>query len=238
MRGAMPTNLLEECYENGVKRLCPICIKTEPEQHYTTIDLTTTDNYLPTLPDPKPYKEEPQNESYDKDETNIEGYLSDNQPIPIESDSSGAEAFEDRLGITSHMTDVKGIQSTLIKLSNSFQQAADTYNNLATYLPSILIKDMVPLVKALPELDSMEHRLLAKAMKEHGEKYIMGFIIHKQSKQGKSSKDLERLYGVTRGYVYQARHGHCQPGGSSYRKKTKCNKVSSQTYGHDFEFVF
>ena len=99
------------------------------------------------------------------------------------------------------------IQLTLIKLC-SFQQAADAYNELATYLPALPVEDVVPLVKALPEPDSTEHRPLAKAMKEHGAKYIMSLIIQKQSKQGKNSQDLERMYGVTRDYVYQARHGH------------------------------
>ena len=65
----------------------------------------------------------------------------------------------------------------LIKLSNSFQQAADAYNELATYLPTLPVEDVVPLVKALPEPDSTEHRPLTKAMKEHGEKYIMGLVI-------------------------------------------------------------
>ena len=69
MKGVVPTNILEECYENGVKRLCPICIKNEPEQQYTTIDLTTTNDCLPSLPDPIPYKVEPWNESYDEIET-------------------------------------------------------------------------------------------------------------------------------------------------------------------------
>ena len=85
---------------------------------------------------------------------------------------------------------------------------------------------MVPLVKALPEPDSTEHGPLAKAMKAHREKYIMGFIIQKQSKQGKNSQDLERMCGVTRDYVYQARHGCHRRAGSSYKKKTKYDKVN------------
>ena len=177
MKGAVPSNILEECYENGVKRLCPICVKNEPEQKYVTIDLTTTTKCLPPLPEQEHYKQEPQNESYDEIETNLEGYLSDKKPIPIETDSSGAEEFEDKLGITSDLTDVKGIQSTLIKLSHSFQQAAEAYNEVATYLPALPVEDVVPLVKALPEPNSTEHRPLAKAMKEHGEKYIMSLVI-------------------------------------------------------------
>ena len=87
------------------------------------------------------------------------------------------EEFEDKLGITSHFTDVKGIQLTLIKLACSFQQAVDVYNQLTTYLPALPMKDVVPLVKALPESNSTEHGPLAKAMKEHREKYIMSLII-------------------------------------------------------------
>ena len=66
---------------------------------------------------------------------------------------------------------------TLINLSCSFQQAAETYNELATYLSALPVEDVVPLVKALPEPDSTEHGPLARAMKEHGEKYIMSLII-------------------------------------------------------------
>ena len=83
MKGAIPTNILEECYKNGVKRLHPICVKNEPEQKYVTIDLTTTTECLPPLPEKVHYKEEPQHESYDEIETNLEGYLSDEKPIPI-----------------------------------------------------------------------------------------------------------------------------------------------------------
>ena len=75
---------------------------------------------------------------------------------------------------------------------------AEAYNELATYLPALPVEDMVPLVKALPESNSTKHRPLAKAMKEHREKYIMSLIIQKQSKQGKNSQDLEKMYGVTR----------------------------------------
>ena len=67
------------------------------------------------------YKEEPQDESYDEVETNLEGYLSDEKPVPMEVDSSDAEEFEDQPGITSHPLDIKGLQSTLLKLSHSFQ---------------------------------------------------------------------------------------------------------------------
>ena len=167
MKEAVPINILEECYKTSVKRLHPICVKNKPEQKYVTINLTTTTECLPPLPEQVHYKEEPQNESYDEIETDLEGYLSDKKPIPIETDSSGAQEFEDKLGITNHLTDVKGIQSTLIKLSCSFQQAADAYNKLATYLPALPVEDVVPLVKALPEPNSTEHGPLAKAMKEH-----------------------------------------------------------------------
>ena len=96
----------------------------------------------------------------------------------------------------------------LLKLFHSFQQVAEAYNELAVYLPALPVEDVVPLVKALPEPDSTEHRPLARAMREHGEKYIMGLFIRKQSKQGKNSPDLERMYGVTHDYIYPARHGH------------------------------
>ena len=146
--------------------------------------------------------------------------------MPIKTDSSDAKEFEDQPSITSHLPDIKGIQSTLLKLSHSFHQAAEAYNELATYLPALLVEDVVPLVKALPEPDSTEHGPLAMAMREHGEKYITGLIIRKQTKQGKNSPDLERMYGVTCDYIYQARHGHPRQGGSHYKKKAKCLKVS------------
>ena len=139
------------------------------------------------------YKEEPQDESYDE--------------VEIETDSSDAKEFKDQPGITSHPPDIEGIQSTLLKLSHSFQQAAEAYNELATNLPALPV-DVVPLVKALPEPDSTEHRPLARAMREHGEKYIMGLIIRKQTKQGKNSPDLEKMYEVTCDYIYQVRHNH------------------------------
>ena len=75
----------------------------------------------------------------------------------------------------------------------------EAYNELATYLPALPVEDVVPLVKALPEPDSTEHGPLARAM---------GLIIQKQSKQGKNSQDLERMYRVTRDNIYQVRHGH------------------------------
>ena len=56
MKGAVPTSILEECYENGVKRLCPICVKNKPEQKYVTIDLTATTECLPPLPEQVHYK--------------------------------------------------------------------------------------------------------------------------------------------------------------------------------------
>ena len=54
----IPTNILEECYENGVKRLCPIYVKNEPEQKYITIDLSTITECLPPLSEKVHYKED------------------------------------------------------------------------------------------------------------------------------------------------------------------------------------
>ena len=158
-------------------------------------------------PKPVEYKEEQQEESYNEVETDLEGYISNGKPIPVDTYSSDAEDFEDKPSVTSHPPDIKGIQSTLLKLSHSFQQTAEAYNELATYLPACPVEDVVPLVNALPKPESTEHGPLARAIKEHGEKYIMGFIIWKQTKQGKSSLDLEGMYGVSCDYVYQARHG-------------------------------
>ena len=165
-----------------------------------------TTECLPPISGQVHYKEEPQDESYDEVETDLKGYLSDEKLVPVETDSSDAEESEDQPRITSHPPDIKGLQS-MLKLSHSFQQVAEAYNELATYLSTLPVEDVVPLVKALPEPDSTEHRPLARAMREHGEKYIMGLVIRKKSK-GKNSPDLERMYGVTHDYIYPARHGH------------------------------
>ena len=186
----------------------PICVKSKPDQRYVTIDLTMTTECLPPISEWVHYKEEPQDESYDEVETDLEGYLSNEKLVPMEMNSPDAEEFKDQPRITSHPPDVKGLQSTLLKLSCSFQLAAGAYNELATYLPTLPVEDVVPLMKALPEPDSTKHRPLARAMREHGEKYIMGLVIRKQTKQGKNLPDLERMYGVTCDYIYQARHGH------------------------------
>ena len=102
MRGALPTNILEECYIDGVKQLCPICVKNEPDQNYVTINLTTTTKCLPPIFGQVQYKDELQDESYDEVETDLGGYLSDKKPVPIERDSSDAKEFEDQPRITSH----------------------------------------------------------------------------------------------------------------------------------------
>ena len=129
--------------------------------------LTIAMDSLPMITEKMPYKEEANNESYDEVETNIKSYLPDDQPIPMEMDSSNAEHFEDHPGITSHLPDVKGIQAALQKLSNSFQQATTTYTELAMHLPTLPVEDVALLVKALPEPETTNHGPLAKAIKEH-----------------------------------------------------------------------
>ena len=126
-------------------------MKSEPDQKYITIDLATEAEDLPKPHEQVEYKEEPQEESYDEVETDLEGYLSDEKPVPVETNSSDADNFEDKPGVTSHPPDIKGIQSTLLKLSHSFQQVVEAYNELATYLPALPVEDVVLLVNALPE---------------------------------------------------------------------------------------
>ena len=148
------------------------------------IDLMAEAEVLPNPLTKVGYKQEQEQESYKESETDVEGYLPDDQDIPIESDSSDAGEFKDKLGVTSQQIDVKDVQGTLIKLANSFTQSAEAYNELASHLPKIPLQDVVPLVKSLPRPKSKDHSPLANALREHGEEYIMMLLIHRQTKEG------------------------------------------------------
>ena len=115
---------MENTDVGGVKRINPIKVKGEPDHTHVTIDLTEEAAALPQ----SMVKLETRNltdcMSYDKTENEVDDYLPDDTLIPMETDSSQAENFEDK---NINCVDVNKIQDMLIKLVNSFQFGRSLY---------------------------------------------------------------------------------------------------------------
>ena len=123
-----------ETVEDGVtkKRIVPIRVKTEPDRQYYSVspgppdpvdppyyDLTIAET-LPRTEDDPPFQ--PKEEEYTTDED----LISDSAPLPIESDSSDAELFEEK----PIKVEASAIEESLLQISAGLRAAADGYDQL------------------------------------------------------------------------------------------------------------
>ena len=202
---------------NRVKRLKPLFIKSEPNKTY--IQHIPSDDELPSVPE---------EQFHQKCEITVDSFSetissddeSDERMVTTDSDSSGAQDFEDSpYQVETKTTD---IEATLNQIASGLQSAANGYLALASHLPSLSPYELPQIIAQIlpPPIDVPI--AIRKALAIDGNsKTIHHLICGDYELNNLSWNHLQQKYNVLRDTVYTALKGKRRPGGLQYRQKKK-----------------
>ena len=202
---------------NRVKRLKPLFIKSEPNKTY--IQHIPSDDELPSVPEEKFHqKHEITVDSFS--ETVSSDDESDDRMVTADSDSLGAQDFED----TQYQVEMKttDIEATLNQIASGLQSAANGYLALASRLPSLSPYELPQIIAQIlpPPIDVPI--AIRKALAIDGNsKTIHHLICGDYELNNLSWNRLQQKYNVLHDTVYTALKGKQRPGGLQYRQKKK-----------------
>ena len=197
---------------NRVKRLKPLFIKSEPNKTY--IQHIPSDDELPSVPEEKFHqKREITVDSFS--ETVSSDDESDDRTVTADSDSSGAQDFED----TPYQVEMKttDIEATLNQIASGLQSAANGYLALASQLSSLSPYELPQIIAQIPPPPIDVPIAIRKALAIDGNsKTIHHLICGDYELNNLSWNHLQQKYNVSRDTVYTALKGKRRPGGSQY----------------------
>ena len=143
---------IETVANNDGKEVChiiPILVKEEPDHQHTTHEPTKKP---PGIPDLLPGAAvstllcEGEVESYDKEATDSEDYLPDDENLPSEGDSSAAKSMEEEMV---HV-DVEAFDTALYEVATGLEMAALGYHNLCALLPQLPVHEVPKVLESMP----------------------------------------------------------------------------------------
>ena len=188
---------------NRVKRLKPLFIKSEPNKTY--IQHIPSDDELPSVPEEQFHqKREITVDSFS--ETVSSDDESDDRMVTADSDSSGAQDFED----TPYQVETKttDIEATLNQIASGLQSAANGYLALASRLPSLSPYELPQIIAQIlpPPIDVPI--AIRKALAIDGNSKTIHHLIRGDYElNGLSWNRLQQKYNVSRDTVYTALKG-------------------------------
>ena len=210
---------------NRIKRLKPLFIKSEPNKTY--IQHIPSDDELPSVPEEQfNQKREITVDSFS--ETVSSDDESDDRMVTADSDSSGAQDFED----TPYQVEMKttDIEATLNQIASGLQSAANGYFTLASQLPNLSPYELPQTIAQIlpPPIDVP--MAIRKALTIDGKSKTIHHIIRGDYELNNLSwNQLQHKYKVSRDTVYTALKGKQRPGGSQYRQKKKMKPEVAST---------
>ena len=211
---------------NRVKRLKPLFIKSEPNKTY--VQHVPSDDELPSVPEERfNQKQEITIDSY-SESVSSDDEASDERTITADSDSSGAQEFED----TPYPVDTKAtdIEATFNQIASGLQNAANGYLALTSHLPHLSPYELPQTITQIPPRPINVPMPIRKALATDGDNKTIHYLSHGDYELNNLSwNQLQQKYKVSRDTVYTALKGKRRPGGSQYRqrKKMKPEEVAS-----------
>ena len=131
---------------NRVKKLKPLFIKSEPNKTY--VHHLPSDDELPPVPEEKFHQtREVTIDSY-SESVSSDDESSDDETITADSDSSGAQEFEDTPYVAE--TKVTDIEATLKQIASGLQSAANRYLALASQLHNMSPYELPQTIAQIP----------------------------------------------------------------------------------------
>ena len=203
---------------NRVKKLKPLFIKSEPNKTY--VQHLPSDEELPPVPEENFHQtREITLDSY-SESISSDDELSDDATITADSDSSGAQDFEDTPPTVD--TKVTDIEATLQQIASGLQNAANGYLALASQLPHLSPYELPQTIAQIPPPPINVPIAIRKALTIDGERKTIHHLIRGDYELNHLSfTHLQHKYAVSRDTVYTAIKGKRRPGGSQYRRKKK-----------------
>ena len=188
---------------NRVKRLKPLFIKSEPNKTY--IQHIPSDDELPSVPEEKFHqKHEITVDSFS--ETISSDDESDERMVTADSDSSGAQDFED----TPYQVEMKttDIEATLNQIASGLQGAANGYLALASQLPSLSPYELPQIIAQIPPPPIDVPIAIRKALAIDGNSKTIHHLIRGDYELNNLSWNrLQQKYNVSHDTVYTALKG-------------------------------
>ena len=179
---------------NRVKKLKPLFIKTEPNKTY--VHHLPSDDELPPVPEEKFHQtREVTLDSY-SESVSSDDESSDDETITADSDSSGAQGFED----TPYAVDTKvtDIEATLRQIASGLQSAANGYLALASQLPNLSPYELPQTIAQIPPPPIDVPIAIRKALTIDGErKTIHHLICGDYELNHLSCNNLQHKYAVS-----------------------------------------
>ena len=203
---------------NRVKKLKPLFIKSEPNKTY--VHHLPSDDELPPVPEEKFHQtREVTIDSY-SESVSSDDESSDDRTITADSDSSGAQEFEDTPYVAE--TKVTDIEASLKQIASGLQSAANGYLALASQLPNLCSCELPQTIAQIPPLPIDVPIAIRKALTIDGERKTIHHLIRGDYEINQlSCNTLQHKYAVSCDTVYTAIKGKQRPGGSQYQQKKK-----------------
>ena len=159
---------------NRVKKLKPLFVKSEPNKTY--VHHLPSDDKLPPVPEEKFHQtREVTIDSY-SESVSSDDESSDDKTITADSDSSGAQEFEDTpYAVETKVTD---IEATLKQIASGLQSAANGYLALASQLPNLSPYELPQTIAQIPPPPIDVPIAIRKALTIDGEGKTIHHLIH------------------------------------------------------------
>ena len=210
---------------NRIKRLKPLFIKSEPNKTY--IQHIPSDDELPSVPEEQ-FNQKCKITVDSFSETVSSDDESDDRTVKADSDSSGAQDFED----TPYQVETKttDIEATLNQRASGLQSAANGYFALASQLPNLSPYELPQTIAQILPPPTDVPMAIRKALIIDGKsKTIHHIICGDYELNNLSWNQLQHKYKVLCDTVYTALKGKQRPGGSQYRQKKKMKPEVAST---------
>ena len=209
---------ITDAHGNKVKKLKPLLIKSEPNKTY--VQHIPSDDELPVVSEDKfIQKREITIDSYSKS-ISSDDEASDDRTVTADSDSLGAQSFEDTP--CKLKTDAVEIEDTLKQIASGLQSAAEGYLTLASHLPKLTPYELPQMIAQIPPPPINVPMPIRKALSTEGENKTIHYLLHGEYELTNTSwSKLQQKYNVSHNTMYTALKGKGRPSGSQYQQKRK-----------------
>ena len=164
---------MTDAHGNRIKKLKPMLIKSEPDREY--VQHVHSDDNLPAVPEENfTQKREVTVDSYSESISSNEE-SSDDRTVTADSDSSTAPDFKE--APCKWEADTKEIETSLHRIAEGLQSAAEGYLNLASHISKLVPYELPQITAQIPPPPIDVPLPIQKALMIDGENKVVNYLI-------------------------------------------------------------